>query len=264
MDARWWQYSSLTPSNLAATLALAHNRRCNMAPQTDQKPRLTGTELIHGDDELVHGAEVAPSISVTSTFRAPLSPDGSLQEDIDFRNPQRHVYSRYTQSVSTRAERVLSKINGGFAITYASGLAASYAALVYFHPKRIAITGGYPGFHNTIDVYKRSRSGDLPLIGLDDELQPGDLCWLETPLNPTGEARDIKYYADKVHAAGGKLIVDSTFAPPPLQYPFKWGADMVLHSGTKYFGGHSDLLSGVLVVPTEAEWKIVRDRYRFP
>ncbi|PCH41264.1 cystathionine gamma-synthase [Wolfiporia cocos MD-104 SS10] len=228
-----------------------------MAPKPDQRPRLTGTELIHGDDELVHGAEVAPSISVTSTFRAPLSPNGSFQEDIDFRNPPRHVYSRYTQSVSTRAERVLSKINDGFAITYASGLAASYAALVYFHPKRIAITGGYHGCHNTIDVYKRSRSGDLPLIGLDDEFQPGDLCWLETPLNPTGEARDIKYYADKVHAAGGKLIVDSTFAPPPLQYPFKWGTDMVLHSGTKYFGGHSDLLSGVLIVPTEAEWKIL-------
>ncbi|KZT71585.1 cystathionine gamma-synthase [Daedalea quercina L-15889] len=222
-------------------------------------PKLTGTELVHGDDELVHGREVAASISVTTTFRAPLPPDNkpSNLDDIDLRNPERHIYSRYTQDVSTRAERVLSKINGGYALTYASGLAASYAALVYFHPKRIAITGGYHGCHNTIEVYKRSRGGDLPLIGLDDEYQPGDLCWLETPLNPTGEARDIKHYADKAHTAGAKILVDSTFAPPPLQYPFKWGADMVMHSGTKYFGGHSDLLCGVLVVPTEAEWRML-------
>ena len=51
--------------------------------------------------------------------------------------------------------------------------------------------------------------------------------------------------------------MDSTFAPPPLQYPFKWGADMVMHSGTKYFGGHSDLLCGVLVVKTMEKWKEV-------
>ncbi|KAH9829291.1 Cys/Met metabolism PLP-dependent enzyme-domain-containing protein [Rhodofomes roseus] len=71
----------------------------------------------------------------------------------------------------------------------------------------------------------------------------------------THAPRDIKYYASKAHAVGAKMLVDSTFAPPPLQYPFKWGEDMVMHSGTKYFGGHSDLLCGVLVVPTEAEWK---------
>ena len=47
-------------------------------------------------------------------------------------------------------------------------------------------------------MYKRSRNAELPIIGIDDDFQPGDLCWLETPLNPTGEARDMKYYADKV------------------------------------------------------------------
>ncbi|KAI0675568.1 cystathionine gamma-synthase [Trametes maxima] len=175
-------------------------------------------------------------------------------DDFDAWNPT-HVYSRYTQGVSTRAERVLSKITDGYAITYASGLTASYAALVYFQPKRVAITDGYHGFHETLEVYKRTRGSDLTLIGLDDEFQPGDLCWLETPLNPSGEARDIKYYADKAHAAGGSFIVDSTFAPPPLQFPFKWGADMIMHSGTKYFGGHSDLLCGVLVAPTLEKWK---------
>ncbi|KAI0375737.1 cystathionine gamma-synthase [Pilatotrama ljubarskyi] len=225
-----------------------------MAPKADGKqPKLSGTQLVHADDEF-HGPEVAPSVSVSTTFRAP-NPLLDPKEEFDTWNPTRHLYSRYTQTVSTRAERVLSKINDGYAITYASGLAASYAALVYLKPKRVAITAGYHGCHATIDVYKRSRNADLPIIDLDDDFQPGDLCWLETPLNPTGEARDIKYYAHKIHAVGGQLLVDSTFAPPPIQYPFKWGADVVMHSGTKYFGGHSDLLCGVLVVPKLEQWK---------
>ena len=68
-------------------------------------------------------------------------------------------------------------------------LSSSRKALVYFHPKRIAITGGYHGCHATIEVYKRSRGSDIPVISIDDPYEPGDLCRLETPLNPTGEAR---------------------------------------------------------------------------
>ncbi|KAF7983441.1 hypothetical protein HWV62_21704 [Athelia sp. TMB] len=102
---------------------------------------------------------------------------------------------------------------------------------------------------------------NVKVIALDDDYPTGDgnrvLCWLETPLNPTGESRDIQYYADKVHKVGGKILVDATFAPPPLQYPFKWGADVIMHSGSKYFGGHSDLLCGVLVVKTLPEWTVL-------
>ena len=64
-------------------------------------------------------------------------------------------------------------------------------ALVHLAPKRIAITGGYFGSHATIDIYKRSRRGDLPIIDLEDEFQPGDLCWLENPVNPTGVSRSV-------------------------------------------------------------------------
>ncbi|KAG6813503.1 hypothetical protein H0H92_010528 [Tricholoma furcatifolium] len=226
-----------------------------MAPT---KP-LNGTDLIHFDAQNTSvGPEVAPSISVSTTFRAPkpLSDAPILPDDLDMRNPSRHIYSRYTQQVSTRAEHILSHKNG-YALTYASGLAASYAALVFFKPKRIAIRGGYHGCHATIETYKKAKDSTLQVIDLDDEYQPGDLCWLETPLNPTGEARDIQYYANKVHKVGGSLLVDSTFAPPPLQYPFDFGADCVFHSGTKYFGGHSDLLCGVLVVKDVEQWNVL-------
>ena len=63
--------------------------------------------------------------------------------------------------------------------------------MVHTKPKRIAISGGYHGCHMTIEVYKRSKDVELELISLDDEFKPGDLCWLETPLNPTGEARCV-------------------------------------------------------------------------
>ncbi|KAI6099918.1 cystathionine gamma-synthase [Pisolithus croceorrhizus] len=219
-------------------------------PPRDIPGQLSGTLLVHGDGPL--GAEVAPSISVTTTFRKFSDDDAA---GLASANPYGHIYSRYSQNVSSKVEEVLNKVNKGYSITYASGLAAAFSALVHYKPKRIAISGGYLGCHGAIEVYSRGRSEGIPIIDLDDNYQEGDLCWLETPLNPTGESRDIKYYANKIHAVGGILLVDSTFGPPPLQYPLDFGADCVFHSGTKYFGGHSDLLCGILIVRTAEERK---------
>lgn len=86
----------------------------------------------------------------------------------------------------------------------------------------------------------------LPLECAEEELGPGDVVHLETPVNPTGEAFCIEEFARKAHARGAFLLVDATFGPPGLQDPLTWGADVVMHSGTKYLGGHSDMLCGVL------------------
>jgi cystathionine beta-lyase/cystathionine gamma-synthase len=79
-------------------------------------------------------------------------------------------------------------------------------------------------------------------------LSAGDLLWLETPVNPFGTHFDIETLAQQAHSQGAIVAVDATFAPPPLMDPFKWGADYIMHSATKYLGGHSDLLAGVVVV----------------
>lgn len=128
---------------------------------------------------------------------------------------------------------------------------------MHLNPRRVAIGGGYHGCHGVIALL--SKLTGLSTVSLDadfeTELQPGDVVHVETPLNPTGEARDLAYYAERAHKRGCWLTVDATFAPPPLQDPFKWGADAVMHSGTKYFGGHSDMLCGVLAVnPKHAAW----------
>lgn len=62
---------------------------------------------------------------------------------------------------------------------------------MHLKPKRVAITGGYHGVHMSLDVYKRSSRDKIEVIGIDDEFREGDICWLETPLNPTGEAKYV-------------------------------------------------------------------------
>lgn len=122
------------------------------------------------------------------------------------------------------------------------------------NPRRISIGDGYHGCHGVIKIMTRLTG--LQKLSLDcpaDQLNENDLILLETPVNPTGLAFDITAYAEKAHSRGAYLMVDSTFAPPGLQDPFRHGADLVMHSGTKYFGGHSDMLSGVLATKNE-EW----------
>lgn len=223
------------------------------------------TRLLHAD-EPDHSKDpahpVAPMMSLSTTFRQP-HPDSSLGKGIAgaFDNPEKptvNVYSRYTQDTNLRVEEVLSSILEGHALTFSSGLSAALAVITAVNPTVIAIRRGYFGVHNVAQTYGRGR--DVKFIDLDEPYptiegkvdpetglrQGGLLVWVESPLNPTGEARDIAHYAKRAHEAKGYLGVDSTFAPPPLQNPFHQGADFVMHSGTKYFGGHSDVLAGVV------------------
>ena len=139
-------------------------------------------------------------------------------------------------------------------MSYSTGLAALHAALTLLNPRRISVGEGYHGSHEVIAVI--SRLSGLQKLSLDcpaESLSEGDVILLETPINPLGTAFNIEGYAQKAHSRGAYLIVDSTFAPPGLQDPFLWGADIVMHSGSKYFGGHSDLLCGVLATKRE-DW----------
>ena len=147
-------------------------------------------------------------------------------------------------------------------ITYSSGLAAINAVFSFLTPRVISVGDGYHGTHGVLSVYQRLTK--CKIVSLDcpaSDLGVGDLIWLETPVNPTGQAINIKAFAEKAHSRGAYLAVDSTFAPPPLQEPFSLGADVVMHSGTKYIGGHSDLLCGVVAVARK-DWvpRMIADR----
>lgn len=154
----------------------------------------------------------------------------------------------------TRFELILSSLLNGQAVSYSSGLSALHGALTLLNPRNISVGDGYHGCHGVIALFTRNNGlKKLPLDCPAESLGEGDVILLETPVNPLGTAFDIASYAAKAHSRGAILIVDSTFAPPGLQEPFDFGADIIMHSGTKYFGGHSDLLSGVLVTKNE-QW----------
>lgn len=120
--------------------------------------------------------------------------------------------------------------------------------VVLINPKRIFIGDGYHGCHGVLDIVHRLTGVQKLELSDVDQAGPGDIIHVETPLNPTGEARNLAYYRAKADEKGAYLTVDSTFAPPPLQNPLDFNADIVMHSGTKYVGGHSDMLCGLLVL----------------
>ncbi|OJD22343.1 hypothetical protein ACJ73_06309 [Blastomyces percursus] len=223
------------------------------------------TLALHADDALNVVTDVAPPLHLSTTFRYCNNPEELVpwsDNTLASLPATSHIYSRHTNPSSTRFETILTPLLHGHVVSYTSGLAALHAALVLLNPRRIAVSNGYHGSHGVIELQTRLNGlQKLPLDCPADELQQGDVILLETPINPHGTAFDIQHYANKAHARGAYLVVDSTFGPPSLQDPFRWGADVVLHSGSKYLGGHSDMLCGVLAVQ-RAEWKaqLVKDR----
>ncbi|KAI9099892.1 Cys/Met metabolism PLP-dependent enzyme-domain-containing protein [Phlyctochytrium arcticum] len=233
--------------------------------------RRPATLAIHADPPAT--TDVAPPIHVATTFRyasdwndryavsrgwLPKVPaKGAANGSVE--SPKAHIYSRMSNETGDRLETVLGTLEGGYAVTYGSGLAAVTAALTHVCPSRIVMSQeGYHGVHGAIDVYRRGRNVELLFLEKGEpEFKAGDLIWLESPQNPRGEVYDIAAYAAKT-PSGATLAVDSTFAPPPLQKCLTAGAHIVMHSSTKFYGGHSDLLGGILVVGDEARAKQLR------
>lgn len=164
--------------------------------------------------------------------------------------PAAFVYTRIAGPTATRLEATLAALLHGDTVVYATGLAAFHALLVHTNPARLLVTGGYHGCLATARLF--ARSSGMQIVPFAAAPRAGDLVHLESPLNPDGTAGDIGAAAARAHAAGAWLSVDATLAPPPLQDPFALGADFVLHSATKYIGGHSDMLAGSLSVRSAA------------
>lgn len=218
-------------------------------PSSTSSSQHPSTLAIHADDELNSSTDVSPALHVSTTFRYASNPDDLIPAK-DLQGPQpldAHIYSRATAPTTTRLETLLTPLLHAPCLTYSSGLAALHALYVFMSPKRVSIGGGYHGSHGVLALQTKLTGCEiLPLECAEEELGEGDVVHLETPVNPTGEAFCIERFARKAHNRGAYLLVDATFGPPGLQDPFRWGADVVMHSGTKYLGGHSDMLCGVL------------------
>ncbi|KAJ4357118.1 hypothetical protein N0V95_002774 [Ascochyta clinopodiicola] len=233
------------------------------------------TQGIHADDRTNVLTDIAPPIHTSTTFRYPrdpsqLKPVSSEEgEVVDLSTPL--VYSRLASANINRLETILAPLIyprakeeeleslANHVVSYSSGLSAFHALLVSVVPKIVAISGGYHGCHGVVDLHKRMHGLKTVDLHADEAtwdasgIGKGDVVHVETPLNPTGEAFNIQKYAERAHARGAYLSIDATFGPPGLQDPFQWGADFVMHSGTKYIGGHSDMLCGILATSASPE-----------
>lgn len=206
------------------------------------------TILVHAgaEPDPATGA-ISPPIHLSTTFEH--TPDGKAIHD--------HIYIRESNPTQTRLEEALVAVETGErALVFASGMAAVSAYM------QSLPSGSHALLHT--DVYTHTRvlgNNFLPRWGceashvdmtrlerIQDALRPGTrVLWLETPSNPGMDIVDIAAVAEIAHNAGAKLVVDSTFATPVMQQPLTLGADVVMHSMTKYFGGHSDVQGGALI-----------------
>ena len=210
------------------------------------KPETLAAQALHAIDP--ETGAIVPPIHLATTFArdanyAPLGP----------------IYARDESPGPVHSERVIAALEGGAAaMVFASGMAAITAAFrAALRPGDhvIAPRVGYFAVRAWLARFceRWNVAWDLVdttnLDAVKAALRPGvtKLVWIETPANPTWELTDIAAVAELAHAAGARLAVDSTTATPVHTRPIELGADLVMHSATKYLGGHSDVLAGALV-----------------
>jgi cystathionine gamma-synthase len=205
-----------------------------------------------------------PVDPATGAISPPIHLATSFERDADGGYSRGYQYSRSDNPTRRQLERCIAALEPGRdAIAFASGSAASLAVFSLLAPgDRLLCSADC--YHGTATQLREivATHGIEPLFADTTDLETCAallrqdrvrLVWVETPSNPTLKVSDIRRLADLAHAAGALFCCDNTFATPVLQRPTELGADLVMHSSTKYFGGHSDVTGGVVVVGHDAE-----------
>ena len=196
------------------------------------------------DSDAGHGA-VAPPICLSSTF--------SFAE---FGKPRRHDYSRSGNPTRDLLAEALADLEGGQAATVtATGMGAITTVLQLLNrdDRLVAPLDCYGGTFRLLDAWAKKGAFRLDWIDFQDEnawqqAVPGArMVWLETPSNPLLRITDIERVAIAAHRHGALVVADNTFLSPALQQPIALGADIVVHSTTKYINGHSDVVGGAVI-----------------
>ena len=179
---------------------------------------------------------------------------------------QGYEYSRVSNPTRTALQLCLASLEGAdHGVAFASGLAAATTLVHLVSPgeRIVAVNDVYGGIYRMFSQVYEPKGYEFEWVpaadmstGLAEHLDERTrLVWVETPTNPLLNVVDIRAAAEAAHGVGALVVVDNTFATPYLQRPLELGADVVLHSTTKYLGGHSDVIGGFLATndPTVAE-----------
>jgi cystathionine beta-lyase/cystathionine gamma-synthase len=210
---------------------------------------------MHFSTRTIHAAQ--PAEPQTGAVVAPIFQTTTYQQ-VGPGDHRGFDYSRTSNPTRRRLEAVLADLEGGtHAAVFGSGLAAEHAILAaYLKPGRAVVVPGdvYGGtFRMLHRVFAplgcrivRVDFGDLSAVASAIDADTA-LVWLESPTNPRLLVYDIEAVSHLAHAQGALAVVDNTFATPCFQRPFELGADLIVHSVTKYLAGHSDLIQGAVI-----------------
>jgi cystathionine gamma-synthase len=211
------------------------------------------TRAIHAgqEPEELYGSVSVP-VFQTSTYRQPA-----------VGRPKRYDYARGGNPTREALEVAIASLEGGArGLCFGSGLAAEATLLLTLSPGDHVVLGGdvYGGTYRLLARVLEPWGLRFSVTDLTDPdavraaIRDGTrLVWVETPSNPFLRIVDIAAVGEIAHAVGARVVVDNTFATPALQRPLELGADAVVHSVTKYIGGHSDLVGGAIVT-SDPEW----------
>ncbi len=203
---------------------------------------------------------IVPPIHMASTY--------VRDEDNQYRSGR--IYARADNPTFDQAETTLAALEGGAkALIFSSGMSAATACFLALSPGDHVVVPKvmYWSLRNWLATFATHWGLKVDFVDADRTdavaaaVRPGatKLVWLETPANPTWAVSDIAAVADIAHKAGALLGVDSTVATPVLTRPIELGADIVMHSATKYLNGHSDIIAGALVgAKDDAHWARLR------
>ncbi len=206
----------------------------------------------------------------TGAVVPPIYPATTYERDVDNRLLGGRLYSRADNPNYDQVEAVMNRLEGGRAsAVFSSGMSAASAVFMALRPGDHALVPKviYWAFRNWLFGWATEWGLRIESVDMTDTaavaaaVRPGEtkLLWVETPANPTLAVSDIAALAAVAHRAGARLAVDSTFATPVLTQPLALGADLVMHSATKYLNGHSDVISGTLTTGAEdAFWDRIR------
>jgi cystathionine gamma-synthase len=200
----------------------------------------------------------------TKALIPPVHPATTFIRDPDNQYRAGFSYGRPTNPTFVQPEALLARLEGGATcLTFASGMAAATAVFLALRPGDhvVAPQVMYWGLRNWLK--SSAAEGKLAVDFVDASatdalaaaVQPSrtKLIWIESPTNPTWAITDIAAAAEIAHGAGARLAIDSTVATPILTRPIALGADIVMHSATKYLNGHSDVVAGALVAARHDE-----------
>ena len=204
-----------------------------------------------GRQRRIPGAGLNAPLELSSTYVA----DGPVN------------YARSGNPTWTAFEETLGALEGGSALVFSSGMAATAAALSLAPEGAVIVapTHAYHGTGTILEALEKAGRASVRRVDISDTaaviaaLDGADLLWAESPTNPMLEVADLPRIFESAHAFGAVVLCDNTFATPLVQQPLSMGADVVVHSVTKFLAGHSDVILGATVTADTDHGRLLQE-----